>query len=61
MMKNFKITTTSICYVEAETEEEAIEEFENSICDYGDAECCEIVEEVSDEWNRKDRLHLWSN
>ena len=48
-MKTFKITTTSICYVEAETEEEAIEEFENSICDYGDAECCEIVEEVSNE------------
>ena len=45
-MKNFKITTTSICYVEAETKEEAIEEFQNSIWDYGDAECYETVEEV---------------
>ena len=46
-MIEYKITTTCICYVEAETEEEAMEEFENSICDYGDAECCEIVEEIS--------------
>ena len=46
-MKEYKITTTCICYVESESEEEAMEEFENSICDYGDAECCEIVEEIS--------------
>jgi len=46
-MKEYKITTTCICYVEAETEEEALEEFSNSIPDYGDAECCEIVEELN--------------
>tara|TARA_R110002020_G_scaffold194694_2_gene395561 strand:- start:2741 stop:2881 length:141 start_codon:yes stop_codon:yes gene_type:complete len=46
-MKEYKITTTCICYVEAETEEEATEKFANSICDYGDAECYEIIEELN--------------
>ena len=53
-MKEYKITTTSICnsykiikYVEAETEEEAIETWGNSDCN-GEIENV-TVEEASDE------------
>ena len=43
-MIEYKITTTCICYVEAETEEEACEQFSNGIGDYGDVDDVTIEE-----------------
>ena len=45
-LKEYEITTTLVCYVEAETEEKAHEEY-CSLSDYGDIVNCDI-EEVSE-------------
>ena len=42
-IKEYKVTTTSVCFVEAETEEEAREEFEGR-SDYGEIESVKIIE-----------------
>jgi hypothetical protein len=46
-LKEYAIITTLVCYVEAETEEKAQEEF-NNFSDYGDIVNCDI-EEVSND------------
>lgn len=46
-MRMFDVYYSGVVSIEAETEEEALEEFNRKYFDYGDAD---VVEDVTEEW-----------